>query len=212
MLEEGMLQFALLGAGWVLWLLVAMSIGVVAITFERAWFLTSDATDRGGLAKAIQTFLDEGDVTGLRARLQALTGFEARILAAGLEVEGRGTEAMERAMDGTAAAEKLRMERGLAFIATVGANAPFVGLFGTVLGIIQAFHDLAKDTTNASEAVMAGISEALVATAVGLLVAIPAVVLYNALARVVKARLSRAESLADLVLARTGAEGKAYGG
>jgi biopolymer transport protein ExbB len=94
------------------------------------------------------------------------------------------------------------MERGLSFLATVGSNAPFLGLFGTVLGIIKAFHDLAINTDEASEAVMAGISEALVATAVGLLVAIPAVVLYNVFSRWVKSRLSRSQSLANLVLAR----------
>ena len=94
------------------------------------------------------------------------------------------------------------MERGLSILATVGSNAPFLGLFGTVLGIIQAFNDLAENTAEASEAVMAGISEALVATAIGLLVAIPAVVLYNGFSRWVKGRLGRSESLADLVLAR----------
>jgi biopolymer transport protein ExbB len=113
---------------------------------------------------------------------------------------------MERAMEGTAIAEKLRMERGLSYLATVGANAPFIGLFGTVLGIIQAFHDLSIDTSNASEAVMAGISEALVATAVGLMVAIPAVVLYNAFTRWVRNRVGRSESLADLVVARVATE------
>src|SRR5690606_27270598 len=104
--------------------------------------------------------------------------------------------------EGTATAERMRMERGLAYLATVGSNAPFVGLFGTVLGIIKAFHDLAQNVEAASEAVMAGISEALVATAVGLLVAIPAVVLYNAFSRWVRNRIARSESLADLVLAR----------
>ena len=76
--------------------------------------------------------------------------------------------------------ERLRYERGLAFLGTLGNNAPFVGLFGTVLGIIRAFHDLAGNSLQGSQAVMAGIAEALVATAVGLLVALPAVATYNA--------------------------------
>ena len=129
------------------------------------------------------------------------------MLAAGLEMAHLGTESAERAMAGTVAAEKLMMERGLSFLATVGSNAPFLGLFGTVLGIIQAFHDLAINTAEASEAVMAGISEALVATAVGLLVAIPAVVLYNAFTRWVKSRMARSQSLSQLVLARISASG-----
>lgn len=207
MLEQGMLQFALLGAGWVLWLLVFLSVGVLAITLERTLFLLWDGGDRNALAGALDAYLKGGDSDDFRKRLGTLKGFEARILNAGLEVGDKGATAMERAMSGTAIAEKMRMERGLSFLATVGSNAPFLGLFGTVLGIIQAFHDLAKDTSEASTAVMAGISEALVATAVGLLVAIPAVVLYNAFSRWVKTRISRSESLADLVLARAGVGG-----
>jgi biopolymer transport protein ExbB len=122
-----------------------------------------------------------------------------------------GAIAAEKAMAGTAVAEKMKMERGLAFLATVGSNAPFLGLFGTVLGIIKAFHDLSVNTSEASEAVMAGISEALVATAVGLMVAIPAVVLYNMFNRWVKGRVSRSESLADLFLARLLGEAAAHG-
>ena len=73
----------------------------------------------------------------------------------------------------------LQLGKGLNFLGTLGANAPFIGLFGTVLGIIHAFKDLALTEGGGGPAVMAGIAEALVATAVGLLVAIPAVVMYN---------------------------------
>lgn len=202
MLEEGMMAFALLGAGWVLWLLVFLSVGVVAISVERWWFLGRDTTAREPLQAAVDGYLGGGEEDAFMASLSQLNGLEARILKAGAEVARLGPAAASKAMAGHATAERLRMERGLNYIATVGANAPFVGLFGTVLGIIQAFADLAESTGEASEAVMAGISEALVATAVGLLVAIPAVVLYNSLSRVVKNRLARAASLSDLVLAR----------
>ncbi len=211
MLEDGMMAFALLGAGWVLWVLVALSVGVVAISLERWVVLGRDASDRAPLQDAVDRYLTSGDRSDFQQALGGLEGLEARILSAGVGVADLGAEAAEKAMTGTATAEKLRMERGLNFIATVGANAPFVGLFGTVLGIIQAFADLAANTDEASTAVMAGISEALVATAVGLLVAIPAVVLYNSLSRVVKNRLARSASLADLVLARISGEA-AHGG
>jgi biopolymer transport protein ExbB len=200
-LEDGMMAFALLGAEWVLWLLVGLSVISVAITVERLWYLGRDASSRAGLADALTAYFRGGDAEGLRASLDRLGGFEARVLSAGLEMRDGGPEAAEEAMAAVATAERLKMERGLAFLATVGSNAPFLGLFGTVLGIIKAFHDLAQDTAEASEAVMAGISEALVATAVGLLVAIPAVVLYNAFSRWVKGRLGRAESLAGQVVA-----------
>lgn len=202
MLEDGMLSFALLGAGWVLWLLVGLSVLCVAVSIERAVYLVRDGTSTAVLSKAIDAFLKTGDAPALKSALSGAGGLEARILGNGLELAPHGVDAAEKAMTSTATAEKLKMERGLSILATVGSNAPFLGLFGTVLGIIQAFHDLAENTAEASEAVMAGISEALVATAVGLLVAIPAVVLYNLFARWVKGRLGRSESLADLVLAR----------
>ena len=211
MLEQGMMAFALLGAGWVLWLLVALSIGVAAISLERAWFLSRDGANPAPLGEAVNQYLSDGDQPAFKQALDGMDGLEARILKAGVDLAPLGAEAAEKAMMGTATAEKLKMERGLAFIATVGSNAPFLGLFGTVLGIIKAFHDLALDTEEASTAVMAGISEALVATAVGLLVAIPAVVLYNGFNRWVKGRLGRSESLADLVTARIAGEAASHG-
>lgn len=202
MLEEGMLAFALLGAEWVLWLLVGLSVLCIAVSLERTAYLVRDNSPSSSLQEAIDSFLRGGPLADFKASIGQLGGFEARVLGAGLEVSEKGPEAAERAMTGVATAEKMRMERGISVLATVGSNAPFLGLFGTVLGIIKAFADLAKSNAEASEAVMAGISEALVATAVGLMVAIPAVVLYNIFSRWVKARLNRSESLAQLVLAR----------
>ena len=90
---------------------------------------------------------------------------------------------------------RLAWERGLAILATIGSNAPFIGLFGTVLGIIKAFHDLSQQVGGGAQAVTAGISESLVATAVGILVAIPAVVAFNLFQRKLKAALGEAEAL-----------------
>ncbi len=202
MLQQGVLSFALLGADWVLWILVALSVGCFAMAIERAIFLATQGTPRDALAGAVHAFLTDRDRGAFSAKIARLQGFEARILTAGLEASPAGVEAAREAMTGAATAERLRMERGLAYLATVGSNAPFIGLFGTVLGIIKSFHDLAVNTAEASEAVMAGISEALVATAVGLVVAIPAVVLYNVFTRLVKGRLAVAESLANRVLSR----------
>lgn len=202
MLEEGMLSFALLGAEWVLWLLVGLSIASFAIAVERAIYLSRSGSPAAPLGAALQAYEDSGDASTFRTALESVGGMEATVLASGMSAVARGPEAVEKRMTGTAKAEKLRMEKRLSFLATVGANAPFIGLFGTVLGIMKAFRDLAEAGEGNTDAVMAGISEALVATAVGLAVAIPAVVLYNAFSRAVKARLGRAESLADHVLAR----------
>jgi biopolymer transport protein ExbB len=95
--------------------------------------------------------------------------------------------------------EKAAAERGLVFLGTLGNNAPFIGLFGTVLGIIKAFQDLATSHAQGPSAVMAGISEALGATAVGILVASPAVVAYNLCQRHIKLVGYRLEAAAGIL-------------
>lgn len=84
---------------------------------------------------------------------------------------------------------KLSLEKRLGILATFGNNAPFIGLFGTVLGIMQAFHDLGQSSEFGVKVVMEGISEALVATAMGLFVAIPSVIAYNYFVRKIKTLL-----------------------
>ena len=109
-----------------------------------------------------------------------------------------GDKELTAAVEGAKARERLRLERNLAFLATLGSNGPFIGLFGTVLGIIKAFHDLASSQAGGASTVMSGISEALVTTAVGLLVAIPAVVALNYFSRCVKVRLAEVDWVAHL--------------
>ena len=202
-IEETLFAFAMMGAGWVLWLLVALSVLCVGVALERAVYLMRNRTPSAELEEGLSAFLKSGDAATFQQKLDKLKGLEARVLGAGVEaaVES-GTEAAEESIAGTLLFERSRLDRGLIVLGTTGSNAPFIGLFGTVLGIIKAFADLAANQAEAASAVMAGISEALVATAVGLLVAIPAVVLYNAFQRRVKLALSRTESLSHLVLAR----------
>jgi biopolymer transport protein ExbB len=200
MLAKAMLNFALLGAGWVLWLLVILSLLCVAVGVERVIFLLTNTSPRGPLESAVGAFLSGGPKEELEAVLSKMKGLEARVVLAGLRARLAG--AAESAMQGTLLFEKLKMERGLIVVGTVASTAAFIGLFGTVLGIIGAFHDLSLEHDDSAKQVMAGISEALVSTAVALMVAIPAVVLYNYLARWTKAQVSRTESLAQLVVAR----------
>jgi biopolymer transport protein ExbB len=203
LLGQKLLSFALLGAEWVLWLLVALSVVCVAIAIERVIFGALNRTPRGPLDQALARFLKGGSPAELTQALAGMKGIEARVLAAGMEsaAEG-GADSAEEAIAGTILFERMRLERGLIVLGTVGANAPFIGLFGTVLGIIRSFHELGKASAEAATAVMSGISEALVATAVGLLVAIPAVILYNTFQRRNKDLLARVESISHLVLAR----------
>jgi biopolymer transport protein ExbB len=108
---------------------------------------------------------------------------------------------MDQSMTGFLFGEKQKLDHGLVILGTLGSNAPFIGLFGTVIGIIQAFSDLASNPAGGPSVVMAGISEALIATAVGLIVAIPAVIAFNGFQRVVRRKLSNAEALKGLVIA-----------
>ena len=198
-LTERILGFTLLGSEWVLWLLVALSVLSVAIMVERALVLSGDR-DSDALARDLLALLKRGDIDKAR---QALTGVRtpaATVAAAGLENYDRGNEAIAEAMASAKARLRIDLERNLGVLGTLGNNAPFIGLFGTVLGIIKAFADLSKNQAGGAAAVMSGISEALVATAVGLMVAIPAVIFFNFFQGKVRKAMARVDAMAHLVL------------
>jgi biopolymer transport protein ExbB len=186
-LSARFLSLALGGAGWVLWLLIALSVISLAISLERLWYFRTHRVQKATLL----------------ADMQALLRERASIDREGLAPPRADVAA---AAEGAKAREKLRLERNLAFLATLGSNAPFVGLFGTVLGIIKAFHDLAGSQAGGPSVVMAGISEALVATAVGLMVAIPAVAAYNYFNRRVRAFMCKVDWAAHLATAELKSE------
>ncbi|MFT5683144.1 MAG: biopolymer transport protein ExbB [Myxococcota bacterium] len=203
MLEEKLMSFSLMGAEWVLWLLVGLSVLCFGVAVERWIYQALNRSPRAALQGALNAFLTGGSSEDLTGALKDMKGMEARVLSAGLEaaLEG-GSESAEEVIAGNLKFEKQKLSRGLIIIGTTGSNAPFVGLFGTVLGIIKAFHDLGVGTDEAATAVMGGISEALVATAVGLMVAIPAVVLYNYFQTRNKSLVAELESMSHLLLSR----------
>src|SRR5207248_5464747 len=105
---------------------------------------------------------------------------EARILTEALESYEDGADAVEQILAKSVRLTRNEFEAGLLFLGTLGNNAPFIGLFGTVLGIVTAFRELGGNQMGAAMGnVMSGIAEALLATAVGILVALPAVIYYN---------------------------------
>jgi biopolymer transport protein TolQ len=140
------------------------------------------------------------------ARIIAVGLAEARVARRVLSPSdgaiGRAIERMERVMQATTAREMARAERGLAVLATIGSSAPFVGLFGTVWGIMNAFRSIAESRDTNLAVVAPGIAEALFATALGLVAAIPAVIFYNALAGALDRFSVRVEALSDDVIAR----------
>ena len=118
-----------------------------------------------------------------------------------LQTASNDPSRIDRAVKSYLNLQRNRLEEGLTILATLGSNAPFIGLFGTVLGIIQAFGALGAHRTDAAD-IMVGISEALIATAFGLFVAIPAVVAFNVLSRRLKSILVKSEALKDLYLSK----------
>jgi len=137
-----------------------------------------------------------------------MRSMEAAVARACLTHAADGPAAAEEHKAATLEEERLRHEKRIAFLGTLGNNAPFIGLFGTVLGIVRSFKEMSKDIANASSGVMAGIAEALVATAVGLLVAIPAVVAYNVFKGMVKDSVTNTEALTRVLMAELKSAGK----
>ena len=201
-LTEYLLQFMLsAGAEWVFWLLIMLSVVSVALMIERAVVLMASRSDLSRLQAALSGLLAGTSLAQVTDEVAHLKGIEASVLRQGLERARFGTEAMEEVVAGLMGLERMKLERGIAFLGTIGSNAPFIGLLGTVLGIVRSFHDLGKNVGGGADVVMAGISEALVATAVGLMVAIPAVIAYNYFLRTIKQRMAHLTSLTHLALA-----------
>jgi biopolymer transport protein ExbB len=207
-ITERFLAFTLLGAQWVLWLLIILSVISFAVMIERIWFFTTHSIDVQSLMADLRRLLNKGSVSDARARVSGSDSSEMAIVDAGLAEYERGADAVSEAMAGKKVRERMRLERNLVFLGTLGNNAPFIGLFGTVLGIIKAFHDLAGNQAGGAQVIMASISEALVATAVGLLVALPAVVGFNYFNRRVRGVIANSDALAHVVLAQLKGEGE----
>lgn len=194
---------ALTGGNWVIDLLLLCSVLAVAVIVERGIVLAREARWLRELRdKLEQKLATSGDLDQLSKDASKLPGAAARVLSVGLSSGSNGAEATEERLLSATLEERKKVERRLLILGTLGNNAPFIGLFGTVLGVIKAFHDLSQSTGEGPEAVMRGLSEALIATAVGLFVAIPCVMAYNYFQKQVKDIFSGSESLNRLLIAR----------
>jgi biopolymer transport protein ExbB/biopolymer transport protein TolQ len=179
-LIEKLLKVALLGSSWVMYLLLALSVVSIATMVERWVFFRRRSDDIDELGEKLLKLLERGDASAARALLDKSRSIEAGVLRAGMRYWGSTPESIEDAIAGEMLRERRELERGMTFMGTLGNNAPFVGLLGTVIGVIIAFQQLGTSQAAASmSAVMGGIAEALIATGVGLFVALPAVVAYN---------------------------------
>ncbi len=200
MLSEQFVAFAQLGAEWVLWLLIGLSVLSIGIMIDRAlWFRTRD-TDTTKLTREIRGAFERNEVERFEAKYKDDPSVPAQVVLRGLAERDRGPEAVAEAMH----AERVRWrnagDRHLIILGTLGNNVPFLGLFGTVLGVISAFENLRLKTAAAEDRTLDLIAEALAATAFGLLVAIPAVIAFNFFSRKMRVLLGSADEAAHTVL------------
>ena len=163
----------------VLYILIALSVVSMAIAFERIVYFARRRVDATVLGRALAAKLHEKDLSGARSLLEGSRAVEAQVMLEALGWVDRGTASVHEVIEAALREKKKEYEWGLLFLGTLGNNAPFVGLFGTVLGIVNSFRELSNASGNTGQMgnVMGGVAEALVATAIGILVALPAV--YN---------------------------------
>jgi biopolymer transport protein ExbB/TolQ len=184
MFKETGLMDVLAHGGFTLYLLVALSLWSWFIIFERWMKFKRAASGSDRLSPRVSKLVRAGQINEARELAGAEDSCLGRLLAAGVAHPSKDKVVLAEALERKAVEETSELEARLGTLGTIGSVAPYIGLFGTVLGIIRAFQALASSGQEAGAAmVSAGIAEALVATAAGLAVAVPAVVFYNSFAR-----------------------------
>ncbi len=195
-------QLANFGAEWVMYLLLGLAFLALVVAFERQYLYFSTRIDVTKTARKLMGLLVKQDIAGAQGLFKDGKAMEHRVLSDALSVYSKGADSVEEIAQASMIRERQRYERSLSFLGTVGANGPFIGLLGTVIGVIISFGELGRNPKGGLEVVGPGISEALVATAVGLIVAIPAVVIFNHFKGLLKGRLGNAEFLTRIVVAQ----------
>lgn len=197
-----LLKLALFGSQWVMWLLMALSVLSIASIVERWFFFRSAEGDVDELSDKLSEIVARGDRDAARTYLTQRGTLESDVLARAIQWMDGGADSLADALDSEMTRKRKELEKGMNLLGTLGNNAPFIGLLGTVIGVIQAFNQLGAGQDKAAMGnVMAGIAEALVATGVGLFVAIPAVVAYN----IFQKRVGDVEDNVSLIGKRLGA-------
>ncbi|NUN04438.1 MAG: MotA/TolQ/ExbB proton channel family protein [Bdellovibrio sp.] len=186
----------------VLWILLILSVMSIGMILERFFALKKVAAESQRVRARIKMALQSNSLEDVEDLAKDPNSLEGRAAGYALKhMRDSGGRGLEQVFNTFALTERPELEKFLGFLATVGSNAPYIGLFGTVLGIMKAFNDLATTPEAGQQTVMAGISMALVATAAGLFVAIPAVAAYNYYSKQVKSIFQSLESVKELCLA-----------
>jgi biopolymer transport protein ExbB len=199
-LSRAFVEFAQLGANWVLWLLIVLSVISVGVMIDRALWLRNRDTDTERFTRELRGAFERGELDRLRTKYMDDQSIPVQVGLRGLAVREHGADAVAEAMHSERARWRRAADRNLIVLGTLGNNVPFVGLFGTVLGVINAFEHLAVKSADAEKQTLTTIAEALSATAIGLLVAIPAVIAFNFFSRKVRVIMGGADEVAHAVL------------
>lgn len=201
---ESLFSIAEASAHGILYLMGIMSVVSVAIMIERYVALKRISSSSKGVAAGFKTLMEAKDLNQLVRLSEDTKSLEGRALETGLTyVKTNGGAGLEDLFNSFKIIEKPALEKNLNMLGTIASNAPYVGLLGTVMGIMKAFNDLANSPGQGNEVVMAGIAHALVSTAIGLAVAIPAVVAFNFFQKKVSNILYNIDAARDLCLAYT---------
>lgn len=177
---SGNLFTAIHHGGLVVYILIFCSILSITIIFERVIFYTRlSKIKRPDFMQEIRHYLEKkGYKNAIALCDQTHTPF-AKVVKAGLLLHGRNEKLISQAMEREIVVETIKLERFISVSATIGSTAIYIGLLGTVLGIMRAFHDISINGVGGINVIIGGISESLIATAAGLIVALPALISYN---------------------------------
>jgi biopolymer transport protein TolQ len=201
-MQERIFSIAHYADAGVLYLLIVLSFASLFIIAERYWRLNKIAKVSARERLKLETLLDNGQVAEVNELELEPGSLESRMMIrAHNHLMKNGSKGLEESFTTFVQFEQPKLERSLTFLATVGSNAPYIGLFGTVLGIMKSFNDLAQASSAGQQTVMAGISAALIATAAGLLVAIPSILAFNYFQKQVKAILTGLDSFKEAATA-----------
>ena len=201
-MQERIFAIAHYADAGVLYLLIFLSFVSLYIIFERYARLNQVAKVSAQQRRQLETTIAEGRLNELHDLQLDERSLEGRVFGRALEhLKKNGSKGLEECFSTFIQFEQPKLERSLTFLATVGSNAPYIGLFGTVLGIMKSFNDLAQASSAGQQTVMAGISAALIATAAGLLVAIPNILAYNYFQKQVRAIVGGIETLKESLVA-----------
>jgi biopolymer transport protein ExbB len=184
----------------VLWLLIVLSVISVGVMIDRALWLRNRDTNTERFTREMRGAFERNELDRLQAKYMDDPAVPIQVGLRGLSVREQGPDAVAEAMHGERARWRRAADRNLIVLGTLGNNVPFVGLFGTVLGVINAFQHLAVKAADAEKETLSTIAEALSATAIGLLVAIPAVIAFNFFSRKVRVIMGGADEVAHTVL------------